>query len=205
MEREVETTLARQLLADEPGAFDLFVEHFHSKIFNYSWLMCGQREDAEEVAQETLLKVFERFRELREPERIRAWVFRIAKNACLTKRRRSVFAPAESQEISLDSLMPAKDGQDGSVKLEIADWSRLPEDQTLRAELYRELQAAIRALPEIYRSVILLRDVEELNTRETAQVLDVTEDVVKKRLHRARLAIRKHLDTQLRGMPAGVK
>ncbi len=186
-------------MAGEPGAFEQFVEHFRAKIFNYSWLMCGQREDAEEVAQETLLRVFEKFAELREPERIRPWVFRIAKNACLIKRRRSVFAPSANQEISLDSLMPAKRAEGGQLKLEIADWSRLPEDEALRAEMHRELQNAIRELPELYRAVILLRDMEELSTQETAQILDVSEEVVKTRLHRARLAIRKHLDARLRG------
>ena len=186
-------------MAGEPEAFERFVEHFHSKIFQYSWLMCGQREDAEEVAQETLLRVFEKFQELRDPERIRPWVFRIAKNACLTKRRRSLFAPSASREISLDALMPVKAGGD-SLKLEIADWSELPEDRAIRAELHRELQRAIRELPELYRAVILLRDVEDLTTLETAQILDVSEDVVKTRLHRARLAVRKHLDAWLRGV-----
>ncbi len=191
-------------MAGEPGAFEQFVEHFRGKIFNYSWLMCGQREDAEEVAQETLLRVFEKFAELREPERIRPWVFRIAKNACLIKRRRSVFAPKAKQEISLDSLMPAKRTDGGHLKLEIADWSRLPEDEALRKEMHRELQSAIRELPELYRAVVLLRDMEELSTQETAQILDVSEEVVKTRLHRARLAIRKHLDARLRGAQAEV-
>ena len=155
MDRAAETTLARRLLSGETGAFDRFVGHFRSKIFDYSWLMCGQREDAEEVAQETLLRVFEKFSELREPEKVRPWVFRIAKNACLTKRRRSVFAPSASQEISLDSLMPARDNQDGSIKLEIADWSHVPEDEAMRAEMQREVRRAIRELPEMYRAVIL--------------------------------------------------
>ena len=198
MDRQAETILAQQLLNGEPDAFERFVEYFRSKIFNYSWLMCGQREDAEEVAQEALLRVFEKFSELREPERVRPWVFRIAKNACLTKRRRSLFAPSTGQEISLDSLMPARDGQDGSAKLEIADWSRLPEDQVLHEEMRQELRKAIRDLPELYRSVILLRDLEELSTEETAQILDVSEDVVKTRLHRARLMLRRQLDARLR-------
>ena len=63
--------LARGLIAGNPEAFDRFVEHFRAKIFRYSWLMCGQREDAEEVAQETLLGVFRNFGDLREPERVR--------------------------------------------------------------------------------------------------------------------------------------
>jgi len=166
--------------------------------------MCGQREDAEEVAQETMLKTFESFHQLRDPERVRPWVFRIAKNVCLTKRRKSIFAPSPAQEISLDELMPSRDSRDGRMKLEIADWSNLPEDHVLRAEMKTALEAAIRELPEIYRSVILLRDAQELSTAEAAQILDVTEDVVKTRLHRARLAVRKHLDERLRRVKKAV-
>lgn len=200
MDRELEIDLARRLLAGEEMAFERFVEHFRTKIFQYSWLMCGQRDDAEEVAQETLMKTFESFHQLRDPERVRPWVFRIAKNACLTKRRKSLFAPSAAQEISLDELIPAKDSGNGSTQMQIADWSNLPEDTVLRAEMKHELEAAIRRLPELYRSVILLRDAEELSTADTAQILDVTEDVVKTRLHRARLAIRKDLDARLRGV-----
>ncbi|HYL37744.1 MAG TPA: sigma-70 family RNA polymerase sigma factor [Bryobacteraceae bacterium] len=196
MDRAQEVELARRLIAGEPEAFDRFVQHFRARIFHYSWLMCGQREDAEEVAQETLLKVFENFAQIREPERVRPWVFRIAKNACLMKRRKSVFAPAA--ELSLDELMPLKTRDGGQVRLEIADWSALPEDLLLRAELRETLSAAIRALPETYRSVLLLRDLEELSTHEAAEILDLSEDVVKTRLHRARLAVRQKLDEQLR-------
>ena len=192
--REVE--LARDLLAGKEEAFDRFVETFRSKIFRYSFMMCGHREDAEEVSQETLLKVFESFDQLREPERVKAWVFRIAKNACLMKRRKSVFAP--SQELSLDQFLPASDDDGGHRKLQIADWSELPDTQVLRAELRDVLSRAIAGLPEIYRGVILLRDVEELSTEETAAALDVSLEVVKTRLHRARLAIRQKLDEYLR-------
>jgi RNA polymerase sigma-70 factor (ECF subfamily) len=196
LERVTEVELARRLIAGEPEAFDRFVEHFRAKIFHYSWLMCGHREDAEEVAQETLLKVFENFNRLHEPERVRPWVFRIAKNACLMKRRKSVFAP--SRELSLDDFLPAMDHEGGYGKLQIADWSGLPERQILQSEMKQVLDQAINALPENYRSVILLRDVEELSTLETAHVLELTEDVVKTRLHRARLAVRQKLDEYLR-------
>ena len=195
MERNNEVELARQLIAGEPEAFDRFVEHFRAKVFHYSWLMCRNREDAEEVAQETLLKVFESFDQLREPERVRPWVFHIAKNACLMKRRKSVFAP--SRELSLDDFLPRMDDKSGHVKLQIADWSGLPDDQLLQSEMKQMLDRAIGELPETYRSVILLRDVEELSTLETAQILDLTEDVVKTRLHRARLAIRQELNEYL--------
>lgn len=190
-------------MAGEEGAFDRFVEVFHSKIFQYSLLMCGQREDAEEVAQETLFKVFENIDQLRDPERVRPWVFRIARNACYMKRRKSVFAP--TQELSLDDLLPHSEQEGGHRRLEIADWSALPEDQALRAELRDVIRQAIQELPEIYRAVILLRDVEELNTDEAAQALDITPESVKTRLHRARLAVRQKLDKYLRSVQGGVK
>jgi RNA polymerase sigma-70 factor, ECF subfamily len=196
LERDNEIELARKLIAGEAEAFDRFVEHFRAKIFNYSWLMCGHREDAEEVAQETLMRVFENFDQLREPERVRPWVYQIARNACLMKRRKSVFAPA--QELSLDEFLPAMDHEGGHMKLQIADWSGLPDRQMLQSEMKHVLDTAISELPQNYRSVVLLRDVEDLSTSETAQVLDLTEDVVKTRLHRARLALRQKLDEYLR-------
>ena len=110
MERDREVKLARLLLTGNQAAIDEFVAHFRAKIFKYTWLMCGQREDAEQVAQDTLLKVFENFGQLRRPERVRPWVFRIAKNVCSMKRRKSIFAPA--CELSLDENIGATDGQD---------------------------------------------------------------------------------------------
>jgi RNA polymerase sigma-70 factor (ECF subfamily) len=186
--------LARELLAGSEEAFTEFVRSFRTRLANYTFLMCGHREDAEEVAQETLLKVFESIDRLREPERLKSWVFRIARNECLMKRRKSVFAP--TMELSLDELKPNR-SEDGRG-IEIADWSALPDDLLLNAELRAALTDGIRNLPEIYRAVVLLRDVEELSTEETAEVLDVSADTVKTRLYRGRLALRKSLDAFLR-------
>ena len=178
-----ETELARALLAGEANAFERFVEHFRGKVFHYSWVMCGSPEDAEEVAQETLLKAFESFDQLREPERVRAWVFRIARNVCLMQRRKSVFAPAH--ELSLDELPPGD---------EVPDGGRAPEGELLRSELRAVIDRVIVELPPSYRAVVLLRDLEELTTEETAQILDLSIDVVKTRLHRGRAAMRQKLD-----------
>lgn len=192
--REVE--LARALVAGDRSALDEFVQVFGQKVFQYTWLMCGQREDAEEVAQDTLMRIFESFDQLKNPESVKSWVFRIAKNYCLMKRRRSVFAP--ERELSLDELMPSSHNEGESRKLEIADLSALPDDQLLQGELRDRLQDALRELPEIYRSVVLLRDVEGLSTAEAAEVLEVSEDVIKQRLHRGRLALRKGLDSYVK-------
>jgi len=183
VDKQDEIRLAESLLAGEQGAFDRFAGHFRAKIFHYSWLMCGSPEDAEEVAQETLLKVFENFDQLREPERVRSWVFRIAKNVCLMQRRKSVFAP--TQELPIQDLPPGE---------EVRDSGQPPESQFLRSELSAVIDRVIAELPPIYRVVVLLRDREELSTEETAQVLDIPQDVVKTRLHRARAAMRQKLD-----------
>jgi len=194
-----EIELARALLAGDAGAFERFVDVYNNKLFRYTFAMCGQREDAEEVAQETLMKVFENLAQLREPERLKPWVFRIAKNACLTKRRKSLFAPRE--EVSLDELRPRSDGS--GERVEIADWSALPEKLASDSELRRALREAVQELPDLYRAVFLLRDVENLSTDDAAQVLDVSTDAVKTRLHRARLMVRKQLDEHLRGAGKG--
>ena len=145
--------------------------------------MCGRPEDAEEVAQETLLKVFENFDQLREPERVRAWVFRIAKNACLMQRRKSVFAPAH--ELSLDELPPASKCPTPPGR---------PIRELLRSELRAVRGPRHRRAAAVLPGVVLLRDLEELSTEETAQILDFSTDVVKTRLHRGRLAMRQKLD-----------
>jgi len=194
--REDELRLARDLMAGVPGAFERFVDLYNGKIFRYSFTMCGQREDAEEVAQETLMKAFENLAQLREPEHLKSWVFRIAKNACLTKRRRSVFAPA--RELSLEELRPNREGESG--ELDIADWSAVPESAAQNAELREALDQAVQNLPDLYRAIFLLRDVEEMSTAECAHILSVSDDVVKTRLHRARLMLRRALDRHLQGV-----
>jgi RNA polymerase sigma-70 factor (ECF subfamily) len=191
-----DTDLATDLLKGDESAFTEFVKAFHTRLSHYSFLMCGQREDAEEVAQETLLKVFESIDQLRDPHRLKSWVFRIAKNECLMKRRRSVFAPKE--ELSLDELRPKASGSREYRRLDIADWSALPDELLLDSELQDAFTRSIRQLPEIYRSVVLLRDVEELTTEETAEILEISPDTVKTRLHRGRLALRQEMDLFLR-------
>jgi RNA polymerase sigma-70 factor (ECF subfamily) len=186
--------LAQELLAGSEQGFERFVNRYRTRLFQYAYLMCGQREDAEEVSQDTLFTVFETIAQLKDASRLKPWVFRIAKNACLMKRRKSVFAP--SRVLSLDDLMPTRLDAEGGI--EVADWTELPEAGLLRGELRETLNEAIAALPEMYRAVLLLRDVEGLSTADTAHVLDENEAVVKQRLHRARLAVRAKLDEYLR-------
>ena len=177
-----ELELSALLLEGGESGFDEFVGAFRGRLFQYSYSICGRREDAEEVAQETLLRVFLRIRQLRQPERVSAWVLRIARNTCLMRHRHSIFAPAN--EISLDETY---------LPLEIPDRSQIPEHTVLNRELRRKLVEGLRRLSPTLRPVVLLRDVEGLGTEETALILDLSLDVVKKRLQRGRELLRAHL------------
>jgi len=195
---------AKLLSAIEQGdqaAFDLFVGRYGRRLMAFGQRMCGNREDAEDVLQDTLLTAYKGLHRLRDPGAVRTWLYRVASNACLMKRRKQ----ARSREISLDDFKPPG-WEDGYVP-EIPDWSHLPDGSARRAELRDALERGFRELPADYRVVMLLRDVEGLSTRETAEALDVREPTVKMRLHRARLAMRQLLakHVEVAGMEIGVE
>lgn len=170
-----------------PDAFDAFVQRYGRRILAFGLRMCGQREDAEDVFQETLLKAYQGLANVKDPGAVRTWLFRVASNQCLMKRRRE----GPRREVSLESYKPA--GVDFGEPAEIPDWSHLPDDEAHQAELQAALEGALGTLAPELRMVVLLRDVEGLSTRETAEALRLGNSAVKMRLHRARLALREHL------------
>jgi RNA polymerase sigma-70 factor (ECF subfamily) len=189
--------LAEALIAGKPEAFEPFVERFGPLIMNFGRRMCGQRADAEEVVQETLLKAYLSLKDLREPAALKPWVYRVAANACLQMRRRGKHEP--EREISLEEVLPRAD-EDGSPP-QIADWSGLPLERLLQGELKGKLDQAILDLPKEFRIVLVLRDQEGFSTKETAEIAGISETLAKVRLHRARLALRKALSGYLEQHP----
>ena len=184
--------LAEAVLRGDESAFDRFAEEARRRLYRFGQMMCGQREDAEDVLQETLLQAFRKLHTLETPAAVQGWLFRIARNACLMKRRRSKFAP--KQELPLEEFLPAR-GPDGQPQ--VTDWSSLPEVAAMNTELREHLRAAIRKLPPLYRMALVLLDVEGLDPDEAAHALGVNHNVLKTRLHRARLAVRKELAAYL--------
>lgn len=182
----MEVQLARRLREGDKSAFEPFAELVWARIFQFGMLMCRQREDAEEIAQDTVMAAYQKIGELRDPEGVRAWMFRIAKNACLMKRRRSLFEP---QIVSLEN--GAND-----TAIDVADEAALADAQVLLTEKMEALKVALAELPEAFREVFLLRHVEGLSTEETAYALSLSEDLVKQRLRRARVAIQASLNRQ---------
>jgi RNA polymerase sigma-70 factor (ECF subfamily) len=175
--------------SDEPGAFDAFVQHYGRRLFAFGMRMCGHREDAEDVFQETLMKAFLGLKDLREAGAVRTWLFRVASNQCLMKRRGEKNEPA--RHLSLDRFKPP--GWEEGQPRDVPDWSGLPDEGAQRAELRAALERAISDLAPDYRLVVILRDVEGLSTEQTAEALGVRIPTVKMRLHRARMALREQL------------
>ena len=186
--------LLRRIREDEPGAFEAFVDAFGDRIFGFSFRMCREREDARDVLQDTLLQAFRRLKDLEHPDALKTWLFRVAANACRMKRRKRKFEPA--LELSLEELAP----RDGAVaEPEIPDVADLPDEEASRAEDRQRVHEAIRELPSPYRMVLVLRDIEQFTAPEVAEILDLPLSTIKMRLHRARLKVRKILESAYAG------
>lgn len=157
--------------------------------WRFSLLVCGGADEAEDAMQEALLKTYRYASRIREPGAFRTWLYRTVKNACLIRRRRRVDEPARL--VSLDELLP--DPSAGGMR-EPADRARRPDELAMNAHLRRRLRAALAKLPRQYRTILVLREIEALSTREVARVVGISEANVKTRLHRARLWLRKELE-----------
>jgi len=144
-------------------------------------------EDAEEVAQDVLLKVYRKIEAFRGDAALSSWIYRITFNTAMS-RLRSVRASRAAE------TAPPDNGSDTpELPVEPADWTDLADDQVMRAEMRRQLIGALRHLPTVYRVPVLLRDIHGLSTEEASAVLRVKPQTLKSRLHRGRLILRKHL------------
>lgn len=174
--------------AGGPEAFKEFVDRFGPMILAFGLRMCGHREDAEDIFQETLIKVFTQLRTLEAPEALRTWLWRVVANECRMSRR----GPRDpSRSVGLDDL---RGTGAGAAPLDLPDVAAASPEQSLaRAEDRQRVERALQELTPEQRIIILLRDFEELSTAEVADVLGITEANAKVRLHRARLALRARL------------
>lgn len=175
----------------DPAALEALVQSHQDRVYSFAMRMCRNVEDAKDILQDTFLGVIRSIREFREESKFSTWLYRIAANACLKKRRRGVHDPTPEQELSLDDLMPRPDAE--GRKPEIPDWSGDAERALLQGELSARMESAIDKLPRDYKTVLVLRDVEGLSAEETAQALGLSVPAVKSRLHRARVFVRREL------------
>jgi RNA polymerase sigma-70 factor (ECF subfamily) len=193
MNLQVEQALA-DLKSGKPEEVGRALETLQGIVYGFGMKVCGTPEDAEDTAQETLIRLARDLKEFPNARALAVWLYRVAKTQCLMSRRKSKFAPA--QMLTLDALMPKGSGTSAP---QVRSWEITPEEITLKKELRSKLEDAILALPKPYRLVLILRDMEQLDTREVAEVMGISENTTKMRLHRARVALRNALAGYLQG------
>jgi len=187
MNSQVEQPLAN-LKSGNPEHVERALETLQEVVYGFGMKVCGVREDAEDTAQETLIRLARQLKEFLDARALAVWLYKVAKTQCLMSRRKSKFAPA--QVLSLDALMPR---EGGSAAPAVKSWEITPEEILLNKELRSKLEDAVLALPKPYRLVLILRDMEQLDTREVAEVMGISEETTKMRLHRARVFLRNAL------------
>lgn len=177
-----ENTLVERLRARDEAAVGDLAATYGSKIYQLAFRYTRNREDAEEIVQDVLLKVYQKIAAFRGDAALSSWIYRITFNTAMSRLRMA---------------RPTRpDGDDSSTverPRDVADWSTLADDAVMRAEMRRKLVRAVLELPAIYRAPVVLRDIHGLSTEEASAVLRVKDQTLKSRLHRGRMILRDRL------------
>ncbi len=166
----------------EPEALEKVFERFSDRIYRLAISLLHDEQQADGVVQNTFLALIENIDRFEGRSHIGTWLYRVAYNECMGRLRRI------RPDMSLDNL-----DDDAPMPNVFFDWQELPEEVLHSAEVREQIEQAVEALSPALRAVFMLRDVEELSTKETAEALGISEAAVKVRLHRARLALRERL------------
>ncbi len=183
---ETEGFSLKALQAGDQEEFSRLVDAYSNKIYRLAVKMLNQQQDAEDVLQETFVKAYRGLKTFDGRSKISTWLFRIATNEALMVIRRK-----HPDVVSIDEPIETEEGEQEPVQ--IIDWCCLPENELLSEESRAKLDAAVQKLPERLKVVFLLRDINDLSTHETAEVLGLSDTAVKTRLSRARLRLREEL------------
>ena len=195
MTRTEDRRLIARLQARDETAVHELAERYGPRIYQLALRQMKNPEDAEEVTQDVLVKVYRKIGAFRGDSALSSWIYRITFNTAMSRLRTSkVERAAQHHE--------RRDDQDDrrQTTLEPADWSHMPDEELLRAQLRRAVMAAIQDLPEIYRVPVVLRDIEGLTTEEASTRLHVKDQTLKSRLHRGRLLLRERLQAFTSGL-----
>jgi len=189
---ESEAEHIRRILEGEKDLFHELIRPCERGIFFLLLSLLKNETEAEDAAQETVIKVYLNLKNFRGDSQFRTWVLSIARNEGLGRLRRQTSRREDSLEADTEE-------QNGDFTPAIlTSWREIPTDALEKKELAAILRAGIESLPEIYRNIILLRDIEEMDIRETAATLGISEGAVKVRLHRARAMLQRRLAPQLK-------
>jgi len=197
MKTPTNRTEDRQLIArlrarDETAAHEL-AERYGSRIYQLALRQLKNREDAEEVTQDVLMKVYRKISAFRGDSALSSWIYRITFNTAMSRLRNSRLARAAERT-------PGGDEDRLYTPRQPADWSNMPDEALLRLQLQQAVVTALQELPEIYRAPVVLRDIEGLTTEEASNRLRVKDQTLKSRLHRGRLMLRTRLNDFTNGL-----
>lgn len=177
---------SRPSIADDRSEFARLVEAYSSQIYGLALRLMGNPFDAEDVLQETFLKAYQAWDDFRGDASPVTWLYRIATNEALMRLRRH-----DPPTVCVDEPITFSDGE--TFPRQLRDWCCLPEMEFMTAETQEELDRAIETLSLNLKVVFIMRDIQALSTRETAEILEISESAVKTRLMRARIQLRDHL------------
>ena len=177
------------LQAGDSAAYRKLVELNSANVYNVALKLLGDEQEAEDVLQETFLSAFQAIDRFEGRSKLSTWLFRIAYNAALMRLRKR----KQMTTFSLDLAADPENGEGGRISRHLVDWSSMPDDQLLTTEARQEMEQAVANLPETLRSAFVLRDIQGLSGAETAEILGISVQAVKNRLHRARLQLRDRL------------
>jgi RNA polymerase sigma-70 factor (ECF subfamily) len=170
-------------------AFDSLVSRYERRIYNLAYRLSGNAEDASDLTQETFIRLYRSINTFKGQSAFSTWLYRIATNVCLDELRRRQRTPA----VSLDDPVSTADGE---IEREVADFSQLPEVLLEHKELQELVQQVLSELSEDHRTVIILRDLEDLSYEEIAEILNCQLGTIKSRLNRARAALKARIMSQ---------
>jgi RNA polymerase sigma-70 factor, ECF subfamily len=183
--------LLSKLQAGDEHAIAELADVYGTKIYQLAFRYLRNKEDAEEVTQDVLLKVHRKVGAFRGDSALSSWIFRITFNAAMSRLRTARYQRSQDE----DRHGSSTDVEEASApsRPDVADWSDMADEQVLRSQLRRRVIRAVLALPAIYRAPVVLRDLQGMSTEEASALLKVKDQTLKSRLHRGRLILRKQL------------
>ena len=199
MDRTDDRQLIRRLQTGDEEAVRELADRYGHRIFQMALRHMKNREDAEEVTQDVLLKVCRKIDRFRGDAALSSWIYRITFNTAMSRLR--THRAARAAEAERERTIAAQTDQPfGERASQPVDWSHMPDEELLRSEMRDAVANALPQLPEIYRVPVVLRDIEGLSTEEASTRLRVKDQTLKSRLHRGRVMLRRQLDAFTTGL-----
>jgi RNA polymerase sigma-70 factor (ECF subfamily) len=186
-----EQALLTRLQAGDERALAELAGTYGAKIFQLAFRYLKNKEDAEEIVQDVLYKVYRNVGTFRGDAALSSWIYRITFNSAMSRLRTSRYQRTQGEGRQIGTSGP-EEGINPTPR-EVTDWSSLADEGVLRSQLRRRAFRAILALPAIYRAPVMLRDIQGMSTEEASAMLRVKDQTLKSRLHRGRLILRKQL------------